>query len=137
MTILQTQRYTEILDKRGAQGSLVGISPECVKAIFEHIHEESVQQLSELAKMFMSEVGDGSDSAADEPASDGDDGGSSDSGGMPDIETILKLTSLAGAFTQNDKNADLLLEALLAERLSHLIDEFGIPGSRCGRRGRE
>ena len=71
--------------------------------------EESVQQLSELAKMFMSEVGDGSDSAADEPASDGDDGGSSDSGGMPDIETILKLTSLAGAFTQNDKNADLLL----------------------------
>ena len=44
MTILQTQRYTEILDKRGAQGSLVGISPECVKAIFEHIHEESVQQ---------------------------------------------------------------------------------------------
>ncbi len=71
--------------------------------------EESVQQLSELAKMFMSEVGDGSDSAADEPASDGDDGGSSDSSGMPDIETILKLTSLAGAFTQNDKNADLLL----------------------------
>ena len=44
MTILQTQRYTEILDKRGAQGSLVGISPDCVKAIFEHIHEESVQQ---------------------------------------------------------------------------------------------
>ena len=44
MTILQTQRYTETLDKRGAQGSLVGISPECVKAIFEHIHEESVQQ---------------------------------------------------------------------------------------------
>ena len=44
MTILQTQRYTEILDKRGAQGSLVGISPECVKAIFEHIHEERVQQ---------------------------------------------------------------------------------------------
>ena len=71
--------------------------------------EESVQQLSELAKTFMSEVGDGSDSAADEPASDGDDGGSSDSSGMPDIETILKLTSLAGAFTQNDKNADLLL----------------------------
>ncbi len=71
--------------------------------------EESVQQLSELAKMFMSEVNDGSDSAADEPASDGDDGESSDSGGMPDIETILKLTSLAGAFTQNDKNADLLL----------------------------
>ena len=71
--------------------------------------EESVQQLSELAKMFMSEVNDGSDTASGEPASDGEDGGSSDSGGMPDIETILKLTSLAGAFTQSDKNADLLL----------------------------
>ncbi|MBO7394856.1 MAG: hypothetical protein J6U16_01900 [Ruminococcus sp.] len=67
--------------------------------------EESVQQLSELAKMFMSEAGE---SSADEPTSDGEES-STDSGGMPDIETILKLTSLAGAFTQSDKNADLLL----------------------------
>lgn len=44
MTILQTARYSEILDKRGAQGSLLGIAPECVKSIFEAIHEESVNQ---------------------------------------------------------------------------------------------
>ena len=44
MTILQTARYTEILDKRGAQGTLMGIDPECIKKIFEAIHEESVNQ---------------------------------------------------------------------------------------------
>lgn len=44
MTILQTARYSEILDKRGAQASLLGIDPECVKKIFESIHEESVNQ---------------------------------------------------------------------------------------------
>ena len=44
MTILQTARYSEILDKRGAQASRLGIDPECVKKIFESIHEESVNQ---------------------------------------------------------------------------------------------
>ena len=44
MTILQTARYSEILDKRGAQASLLGIDPECIKKIFEAIHEESVNQ---------------------------------------------------------------------------------------------
>ncbi|MBO4593480.1 MAG: bifunctional 3-deoxy-7-phosphoheptulonate synthase/chorismate mutase type II [Bacteroidaceae bacterium] len=48
MTIVQPKRYTEILDKRGAQGSLLGIAPECVKNIFEHIHEESVRQQMEV-----------------------------------------------------------------------------------------
>ena len=48
MTILQTSRYSEILDKRGAQGSLLGIDPECIKNIFEHIHEESVNQQIEV-----------------------------------------------------------------------------------------
>ncbi|MBQ7743065.1 MAG: bifunctional 3-deoxy-7-phosphoheptulonate synthase/chorismate mutase type II [Bacteroidaceae bacterium] len=48
MTIVQPKRYTEILDKRGAQGSLLGIAPECVKNIFEHIHEESVRQQMEI-----------------------------------------------------------------------------------------
>lgn len=48
MTILQTSRYSEILDKRGAQGSLLGIDPECIKKIFEHIHEESVNQQIEV-----------------------------------------------------------------------------------------
>lgn len=44
MTVVQTGRYSEILDKRGAQGSLLGIGADCVKGIFEHIHEESVNQ---------------------------------------------------------------------------------------------
>ena len=48
MTIVQTRRYSEILDKRGAQGSLLGIDRLCIKNIFEHIHEESVRQQMEI-----------------------------------------------------------------------------------------
>lgn len=48
MTVVQTQRYSEIIDKRGAQGSLLGIDAACVKGIFEHIHEESVRQQIEI-----------------------------------------------------------------------------------------
>ena len=48
MTILQTGRYNEILDKRGAQGSLCGMDSDFVKEIFEHIHEESVRQQMEI-----------------------------------------------------------------------------------------
>ena len=44
MTIVQTGRYTEILDKRGAQGVLCGMSSDFMKSIFEAIHEESVRQ---------------------------------------------------------------------------------------------
>lgn len=48
MTILQTGRYAEILEKRGAQGALCGIDSECVKRIFEAIHEESVHQQMQI-----------------------------------------------------------------------------------------
>ena len=48
MTVLQANRYNEILQKRGAQGSLMGISPESVASIFETIHEESVRQQLEI-----------------------------------------------------------------------------------------
>ena len=48
MTVVQTRRYSEILDKRGAQGSLMGIDTLCIKSIFEHIHEESVRQQMEI-----------------------------------------------------------------------------------------
>ncbi|MBQ9363637.1 MAG: bifunctional 3-deoxy-7-phosphoheptulonate synthase/chorismate mutase type II [Bacteroidaceae bacterium] len=44
MTIIQTSRYNEIMEKRGAQGALLGIGQECVRKIFELIHEESVNQ---------------------------------------------------------------------------------------------
>jgi chorismate mutase len=48
MTVLQTNRYSEILDKRGAQGALCGMSPDFMKKVFEAIHEESVRQQLEI-----------------------------------------------------------------------------------------
>ena len=48
MTIVQTNRYNEILDKRGAQAALCGMSSEFAAQIFEHIHEESVRQQLEI-----------------------------------------------------------------------------------------
>lgn len=48
MTIVQTNRYNEILEKRGAQAALCGMSPEFAAQIFEHIHEESVRQQLEI-----------------------------------------------------------------------------------------
>lgn len=46
--VLQTNRYNEILDKRGIQGSLTGMDAKFVKQVFEHIHEESVRQQLEI-----------------------------------------------------------------------------------------
>ena len=46
--VLQTGRYNEILDKRGVQASLTGMSPDFIKQVFEHIHEESVRQQLEI-----------------------------------------------------------------------------------------
>lgn len=48
MTVLQPVRYGEILDKRGAQGSLCGMDAEFVKRIFENVHQESVRQQMEI-----------------------------------------------------------------------------------------
>ena len=45
MTILQTGRYNEILDKRGAQGALCGMDSDFVKQVFD---EESVRQQMEI-----------------------------------------------------------------------------------------
>lgn len=48
MTVLQANRYKEIIDKRGAQGELFGLDSEFVKHIFELVHEESVRQQMEV-----------------------------------------------------------------------------------------
>ena len=48
LTVFQADRYTEILDKRGAQGSLLGMSPEFIAQVFENVHEESVRQQVEI-----------------------------------------------------------------------------------------
>ncbi len=71
--------------------------------------EESVRQLSELAKMIMTGDETGSEDETDVSDDPAEQEQPSDGGGMPDIDTILKLTSLAGALTQRDKNAELLL----------------------------
>ena len=41
MTILQTGRYNEILDKRGAQGSLCGLDSEFIKKVFADTMKEN------------------------------------------------------------------------------------------------
>jgi len=48
VNILQTGRYNEILDKRGAQGVLCGMDQTFIKKVFEAIHEESVRQQMEI-----------------------------------------------------------------------------------------
>lgn len=48
MTILQTTRYNEILDKRGSQGALCGMDADFVRHVFEAIHSESVRQQLEI-----------------------------------------------------------------------------------------
>ncbi|MBQ8098613.1 MAG: bifunctional 3-deoxy-7-phosphoheptulonate synthase/chorismate mutase type II [Bacteroidaceae bacterium] len=48
VAVVQTGRYNEILDKRGAQGVLCGMSSDFMKAIFEAIHAESVRQQIEI-----------------------------------------------------------------------------------------
>ena len=48
MTVLQTSRYNEILNKRGAQGSLWGMAPDFIKTVFEAVHEEAVRQQMDI-----------------------------------------------------------------------------------------
>lgn len=48
MGVVQTGRYNEILDKRGAQGTLCGMDAEFIKKVYEAIHEESVRQQMEI-----------------------------------------------------------------------------------------
>ena len=48
MGVVQTARYSEILDKRGAQGSMCGMSASFVRRVYEAIHEESVRQQMEI-----------------------------------------------------------------------------------------
>lgn len=48
MTVLQTVRYNEIQNKRGAQGASCGMDPDFVRKIFEEVHEESVRQQMEI-----------------------------------------------------------------------------------------
>ena len=48
MAVLQTGRYKEIIDKRGAQGTLCGMDADFIRDVFEHVHEESVRQQMDI-----------------------------------------------------------------------------------------
>jgi chorismate mutase len=48
MQILQTARYSEILDKRVGEAVKMGIDGECMQKIMEAIHEESIRQQMEV-----------------------------------------------------------------------------------------
>lgn len=63
--------------------------------------EESVRQLSELAEMLVSDYGSNNNNKNENVST------SSDS--QPDLESMLKITSLIGEASKTDKNADLLL----------------------------
>ncbi len=60
--------------------------------------EESVKQISELAQMLVSEENKETEEKSESPC-----------GEEPDIGSLLKLTSLISAASQQDKNTDLLL----------------------------
>ena len=60
--------------------------------------EESVRQLSELAQMLVSEKDDKKEDVR-----------KADSDEQPDLSSVLKLTSMIGEATKQDKNTDLLL----------------------------
>ena len=66
--------------------------------------EESVRQLSELAQMFMSDVGSPEEKNGDSVS----EGNQQESSGL-DISSIMKLTGLLGSFSQSDKNTELLM----------------------------
>lgn len=48
MTVVQSARYNEVIDKRGAQGVLCGMGADFMRTVFEAIHEESVRQQLEV-----------------------------------------------------------------------------------------
>ncbi|TRX71827.1 bifunctional 3-deoxy-7-phosphoheptulonate synthase/chorismate mutase type II [Carboxylicivirga sp. M1479] len=55
ITILQTRRYDEVMNNRRKQAEDVGLNPEFVVKVYEHIHEESINRQNivmnkELAK---------------------------------------------------------------------------------------
>lgn len=48
MTVVHTSRYSEIIENCETQGDELGVGRECIKRIFEEIHQESVRQQIEI-----------------------------------------------------------------------------------------
>lgn len=69
--------------------------------------EESLRQLSELAEMLRSGDFSGESDTGECSAAAEENGVKS--GDMPDMEMMLKISSLAGAMNSSDKNTELLM----------------------------
>ncbi|MCT4590399.1 MAG: bifunctional 3-deoxy-7-phosphoheptulonate synthase/chorismate mutase type II [Carboxylicivirga sp.] len=48
ITILQTRRYDEVMNNRRKLAEEVGLSPEFVVKVYEHIHEESINRQNQI-----------------------------------------------------------------------------------------
>lgn len=48
MKVVHTSRYSEIIENRESQGMVLGVGTDCIKRIFEDIHQESVRQQIEI-----------------------------------------------------------------------------------------
>ncbi len=48
ITILQTRRYDEVMNNRRKQAEDVGLSPDFVVKVYEHIHEESINRQNQV-----------------------------------------------------------------------------------------
>lgn len=84
--------------------------------------EESMRQIKELAEMLSQ--GD-TDCTAEEEEAPEKSPETTDSGDMPDIETMIKLTSLMGKLNESDENTGLLLalKPHLSERRRQRVDK--------------
>lgn len=69
--------------------------------------EESLRQLSELAEMLRS--GEFAGESSEVGCHGAEEENSVNSGDMPDMEMMLKISSLAGAMNNSDKNTELLM----------------------------
>lgn len=50
LTVLQSERYSDIIDTLENKGLELGITPQCIRNIFESIHTESIRHQLELIK---------------------------------------------------------------------------------------
>ncbi|WP_439184947.1 chorismate mutase [Carboxylicivirga taeanensis] len=48
ITILQTRRYDEVMNNRRVQAEEVGLNPDFVVKVYEHIHEESINRQNQI-----------------------------------------------------------------------------------------
>lgn len=84
--------------------------------------EESMRQIKELAEMLSKGE---PDSVTEEEKAPEESPETTDSGDMPDIETMMKLASLMGQLNENDENTGLLLalKPHLSEKRRQRVDK--------------